>query len=128
MSDIRREGVEDREKRKIPHAQHRPNDLIASDRVEGTAVFRPDGVKIGRIDHFMVEKRSGHVEYVVMDFGELYKEGGQFRPIPWDAIEYRADLDGYVLAVEDDVLEAGPAYEADSEPTWDLEYATRVYS
>lgn len=40
----------------------RHTDLIASDRVEGTAVYGRNGDRLGTISHFMVHKRSGRVE------------------------------------------------------------------
>ena len=44
-------------------------DLIASDKVEGTAVYDRNGAKLGSAYVFMVEKRSGHVAYAVLSFG-----------------------------------------------------------
>ena len=43
--------------------------LIASNKVEGTAVYNRQGEKLGSVHNFMVDKRSGKVEYAVMSFG-----------------------------------------------------------
>ena len=37
--------------------------LIASDKVEGTAVYGADSEKIGRIENVMIDKLSGKVAY-----------------------------------------------------------------
>ena len=37
----------------------RSHQLIASDRVEGTAVRRPNGDRIGHIERLMIDKISG---------------------------------------------------------------------
>ena len=37
----------------------KPHQLIASDRVEGTAVRRPNGDMIGHIERLMIDKVSG---------------------------------------------------------------------
>lgn len=103
------------------------HNLIASSRVEGTAVYRPDGEKIGRVHHFMVGKRSGRVEYVVMNFGGFLGMGSEHRPLPWDALEYSTDLGGYVVSAEDDKLKNSPSYGDDGEPAWDDVYRTRIY-
>lgn len=103
------------------------HNLIASNRVEGTAVYRPDGEKIGRVHHFMVGKRSGRVEYVVMSFGGFLGMGSEHRPLPWDALEYSIDRGGYVVSAEDDRLKNSPSYGDDQEPLWDDAYRTRVY-
>lgn len=42
------------------------NQLIASNKVEGTAVYNRDGDRLGSVYNFMVDKHSGKVEYVVM--------------------------------------------------------------
>ncbi len=41
------------------HNPQPPADLIASDRVEGTAVYNRQGERLGKISNFMVDKRSG---------------------------------------------------------------------
>ena len=41
------------------------SELIASNKVEGTAVYDANGEKLGSIYNFMVNKRTGEVEYAV---------------------------------------------------------------
>jgi hypothetical protein len=43
--------------------------LIGSDKVEGTAVYRPNGDKVGNIARVMIGKQSGKVGHAVMSFG-----------------------------------------------------------
>ena len=43
--------------------------LIASNKVEGTAVYNRAGEQLGTVFNFMVDKISGQVAYVVMSFG-----------------------------------------------------------
>ena len=43
--------------------------LIASDKVEGTAVYRSNGDKLGRIERVMIDKETGKVAYALMSFG-----------------------------------------------------------
>jgi hypothetical protein len=43
--------------------------LIGSDKVEGTAVYRSNGEKVGSITRVMIGKQSGKVGYAVMSFG-----------------------------------------------------------
>jgi hypothetical protein len=50
-------------------ATHQPHSLIPSDRVEGTAVRRSNGEKVGEIKRVMIDKTSGKVAYAVMKFG-----------------------------------------------------------
>lgn len=109
-------------------ASKHDHELIASDRVEDTAVFRPDGEKIGHIHHLMVGKRSGLVEHAVMSFGGFLGMGKEMRPVPWEALDYDVDKGGYVVTAEEDVLRKSPSYERETEPPWDTQYNARVYS
>ena len=43
--------------------------LIASDKVEGTAVYNAQGERMGSIYTLMIDKYSGQVSYAVMSFG-----------------------------------------------------------
>ena len=48
-------------------ATQSPHRLIASNRVEGTAVYDRQGEKLGRIENFMVDKKSGQAEFDFME-------------------------------------------------------------
>ena len=62
--------------------------LIASNKVEGTAVYNRQGERLGSIYNFMVDKRSGQVEYAVMSFGGFLGIGENYYPLPWKALTY----------------------------------------
>jgi hypothetical protein len=51
------------------HEQRETHDLIGSNKVEGTNVYRSNGENIGQIERVMLDKRSGKVAYAVMSFG-----------------------------------------------------------
>ncbi|WP_288484406.1 PRC-barrel domain-containing protein [uncultured Novosphingobium sp.] len=100
--------------------------LISSDKVEGTRVYNPRGDRLGSIRNFMVNKRSGQVEYAVMEFGGILGIGNEYYPLPWDLLSYDAKQGGYVVDLEKDKLEGAPRYN-DGDPTWDEIYARQVY-
>jgi PRC-barrel domain len=83
--------------------------LIASDKVEGTAVRRSDGEKLGTIQRVMIDKRSGKVAYAVMTFGGFLGIGDAYRALPWSMLRYNENLDAYELNVTDDQLRRAPA-------------------
>src|SRR4051794_35504660 len=45
------------------------DELIASNKVEGTAVYDHQGERLGTVYNFMVNKVTGQVAYAVMSFG-----------------------------------------------------------
>src|SRR5713101_4054716 len=61
----------------------KPHQLIASDRVEGTAVRRPNGDRIGHIERLMIDKISGKVSYAILSFGGFLGMGTNLLPLPW---------------------------------------------
>jgi hypothetical protein len=92
--------------------------LIASDRVEGTAVCRPGGEKIGVIQRLMIDKVSGKVAYAVLTFGGFLHFGAKYFPVPWAALAYNAVLKAYELDITDEQLCNAPFYVDDQEFDW----------
>jgi sporulation protein YlmC with PRC-barrel domain len=100
--------------------------LIASNKVEGTSVYNPDGEKLGSIYNFMVDKESGQVEYAVLQFGGFLGVGSDYYPVPWAALEYDEDQGGYVIDVDKEFLENAPRYAANEEPRFTPAYGSEV--
>jgi len=88
-------------------ARETPN-LIASDKVEGTAVRRSDGEKLGTIQRVMIDKWSGKVAYAVMTFGGFLGIGDDYRALPWSLLHYNKDLNAYELYATADQLRNAP--------------------
>jgi hypothetical protein len=98
-------------------------DCIGSDKVDGTAVYDPNGKKIGSIERIMIGKRSGKVDYAVLSFGGFLGIGDDHYPLPWSSLTYNTDLGGYQVAVTKEQLEGAPKYADEGE--WDWSDATR---
>jgi hypothetical protein len=100
------------------------HELIASDKVEGTNVYRPNGDKVGHIERIMLDKRSGKAAYAVMNFGGFLGMGEESYPLPWSVLTYNTDLGGYEVNVTDEQLKGAPHYRSD-EGFWDKADANR---
>jgi hypothetical protein len=99
-------------------ATNETGDLIASDKVEGTAVYDRNSTKLGSVYNFMVEKRSGHVAYAVMSFGGFLGMGSSYHPLPWNQLTYDPAQGGYVVDLTKEQLEGAPTYSASEESRW----------
>lgn len=99
---------------KDPYVKDTPS-LIASDKVEGTAVYGRDGERIGSIQRIILEKRGGRVAYAVLSFGGFWGIGDDYYPLPWEKLTYDEDLDGYRIDLIKGQIEAAPRYRDDSE-------------
>jgi sporulation protein YlmC with PRC-barrel domain len=102
------------------------NDVISSDRVEGTDVYNNSGDKLGSIDDLMIDKRSGQVRYAVLEFGGFLGMGTDRYPLPWDMLKYDTVKDGYVVPLDKDRLNGAPRYADDNRPDYDDDYGRRV--
>lgn len=103
------------------------NRLISSEKVNGTAVYNRNGDSLGTVHHLMIDKFNGNVEYAVMSFGGFLGIGESYHPLPWHALTYDTQLEGYVADVDRAKLERAPRYTASNMPDWsDRGYRDRV--
>ncbi|MDB5511260.1 MAG: photosystem reaction center subunit [Enterovirga sp.] len=100
--------------------------LIASSKVEGTAVYDRAGAQVGTVYNFMVDKVSGQVAYVVLSFGGFLGIGESYHPLPWRALTYDTRLGGYVVDIDRDKLAGAPRHGAGDDPFVDEEYGRNV--
>lgn len=105
------------------------NDLISSEKVDGTSVYGRDGERIGSVKSLMIEKRGGRVTDAVVSVGGFLGIGEQYHSLPWSTLKYDTDVDGYRLDVTEDQLRSGPTFgETDRDTPLDRAYQDRVYS
>ena len=101
--------------------------LIASNKVEGTAVYNRQGERLGSVYNFMVDKVSGQVAYAVMSFGGFLGIGDSYHPLPWKNLTYDTRQGGYVVDLDRSQLEGAPPYGAGEDPWADRNYGRSVY-
>ena len=77
-------------------------------------VYDPNGNKIGAIDHLMIDRVSGNVRYAVMSFGGVLGLGHSHYPLPWNAIKYDSNYDGFITNVTEEQLKDAPEFSDDS--------------
>jgi hypothetical protein len=91
-------------------------DLIASSKVEGTAVYNRQGERLGDVYNFMVGKRSGRVAYAVMSFGGFLGIGKRYHALPWSMLTYDTKRGGYVIDADKERLMAAPHFAEGEDP------------
>jgi hypothetical protein len=105
---------------KIPIDETR--DLIASNKVEGTAVYDRAGERLGSVYNFMVRKRSGQVAYAVLRFGGWLGMGERYHPLPWGTLTYDTDRGGYVVSLPKEQLRNAPSHALTQDVSSDPDY------
>jgi hypothetical protein len=95
--------------------RYETRELIAADKVRNTPVFAADGAQQGVVEDVMIDKRSGHVAFVLVSAGGFLGIGSSLRPVPWAALSFDIGLGGYVLGVPAERLWDAPGYGGDAE-------------
>ena len=101
--------------------------LIASDKVEGTAVYGADQRKIGSLERVMIDKISGKVAYAVLSFGGFLGMGEDFYPMPWSTFKYDTNLGGYLVNLTKDQLDNAPKFNESRGWNWNRENDRQVH-
>ena len=102
--------------------------LIASNKVEGTAVYGADGRRLGSIHNFMVDKLTGRVEYAVMAYSTGFLGmGTRYYPLPWRTLSYDKRAGGYRIELTERDLRDAPSFDREHEPRFDRDYSSRVH-
>jgi sporulation protein YlmC with PRC-barrel domain len=101
--------------------------LIAASKVEGTAVYNRQGEALGSVYDVMIDRRSGDVAYAVMSFGGFLGIGNSYHPVPWSMLDYDESQSGYVVDVNEEMLEKAPTFAQGQEPSWaDHSYVRQI--
>ncbi len=101
--------------------------LIASDKVEGTAVYGPNGESVGEIERVMIDKITGKVAYAVMSFGGFMGIGEDYYPVPWSTLSYDTNLGGYRTNITKEQLDRAPKYSQSTGWNWSRDNDRRIY-
>lgn len=94
--------------------------LIASNKVEGTPVYGPDGERLGTIHNFMVDKYSGEVVYAVLkSSGGFLGLGERYYALDWCDLRYDRRAQGYGLDMTEHELDQRQSFDSRGRPIED---------
>ena len=93
----------------------KPHPLIASDRLEGTAVRRLNGERIGHVERLMIHKITGSVSYALSVSAASSAWERTCFVFPGGRLAYSPRLEAYELDVTDDELRRAPSFRADKD-------------
>jgi sporulation protein YlmC with PRC-barrel domain len=104
-------------------SQGTTSSLIASDQVEGTAVYDAHGKRVGKVERLMIDKLTGRIAYAILSFGGFLGIGEDHYPIPWSMLTYHEKPDGFQLDVTEKQLKNAPKIEQGE--NWEQENRAR---
>ena len=88
-------------------------EAIQASRVIGTEVYNTEGEHIGTIEDVMLEKTNNSIMFAVIGFGGFLGIGEKYHAIPWSALDYEKNQEGYVVPFTREQLEAAPTHDID---------------
>lgn len=82
--------------------------LLASNDVNGAAVFGEDGEKLGTVDHLVLDAVRGKIAYAVLAFGGVMGLGERTYSIPWGSIRFDAEKAAFITGISRRQIEEAP--------------------
>lgn len=110
--------------------------LMGADTLIGNNVANKLGESLGDIKEIMLDMRSGHVSYAVLEFGGFLGLGSKLFAVPWSALTLDTVEKRFVLDANKELLENAPGFEKDNwpnmaDPIWEKNihdyYGTKPY-
>ena len=62
----------------------------------------------------MVDRETGHVVYAVISFGGFFGLGESHYPVPWRALRYSNEREGYTTNINEETVRDAPSFSDDS--------------
>ena len=84
--------------------------VISSEDVEGVSVYDAAGKKIGKVDHLMIEKVSGHVTNVVISGQGFLGLGHNHYRLPWNVLKYSTSRNAFEIDITEAHMKADPSF------------------
>jgi hypothetical protein len=100
---------------------HPSGRLIAAKKVQGITVYNTGLEKLGTVEDLMIDKSSGRIAYAVLGFHGFLGIGDRYYPLPWEKLDYNAEMGGYVVDVDKGMLEGAPSYTHEATAAWEDE-------
>lgn len=88
----------------------------AKEEVIGVTVQNSAKETLGEICEIMIEKVSGQVAYAVLKCGAVFGLGGKLFALPWQALDYNADEECFIVDLDKKRLEQAPGFDSDNWP------------
>ena len=85
-------------------------DLVASGDANGAPIYGVDGMRLGRIDHLILDKTSGKPVYAVMICESDDCVRSEYYPLPFALLRPRTEREGYEAELIAQELKGAPKF------------------
>lgn len=91
---------------------------VRSGEIIAVKVQNPAEEDLGEIAEIVIDKISGKVNYLVLDFGGFLSFGNKFFAVPWNLFTYSHEEDCFILNVDKERLKNAPGFDKDHWPNF----------
>ncbi|CDZ79241.1 PRC-barrel domain protein [Legionella massiliensis] len=102
------------------------SNIVKASEITGTKVKNAAGENLGEINEVVVNKSSGKVSYLVLDFGGVLGFGNKFFAIPWNLFAYELNDGSYILNIDKERLKNAPGFDKEHWPNFAQDYVNTV--
>jgi sporulation protein YlmC with PRC-barrel domain len=92
--------------------------VVKASEVTGVDVKNLAGEDLGTINEVVIDKASGKVSYLVLDFGGVLGFGNKFFAIPWNLFTYNEEDDCFMLNLDKARIKDAPGFDKDHWPNF----------
>lgn len=89
---------------------------VRSGEVVGVKVKNNTLEDLGEIAEIVIDKSTGRVSYLVLDFGGFMSFGNKFFAVPWQSFTYNPDEDCFILNIAKERLKDAPGFDKNHWP------------
>ena len=114
--------ISETENNTSPNA-NRPLKVLTATSVIGDKVKNKKGEDVGKIKDIMLDIQTGKIEYVVLEFGGLFKFNEKLFAIPFSALKLNSEEQLFILDIEKEFLRKAPGFEKNHWPETNEHYA-----
>lgn len=103
--------------------------MLSSKSMVGNKVCNRDHEDVGEIKDFMVDTKSGQLEYAVLSFGSFLGMGEKLFAVPFRALNLDTKNKSFILDVDKELLKKAPGFDKDNWPNMaDQTWAQNIHS
>jgi sporulation protein YlmC with PRC-barrel domain len=107
----------------------RSEEAITAKKLIGDPVVNRRGEDLGKIEDFVIDPKSGRVDYAVLSFGGFLGMGDKLFAVPLEAMKLSREEKRFILDVDKERLKHAPGFDKDNWPdTSDRAFGTKVYA
>lgn len=92
--------------------------VVKASEVTGVGVKNEAKENLGTINEVVIDKGTGKVSYLVLDFGGILGFGNKFFAVPWSLFTYHEVEDCFILNVDKERLKNAPGFDKDDWPNF----------